>query len=148
LDAWDIEAVEHIGHRVGAEGSLSVAWLEAEESLELWDLELVLESVEAGDAQHRCVREGVDHLEGRDVRPTTTITERLELLRDAVGPDGVFLELVEASSLGRAFFEELQKAHLSRGQLRAFVTCLRIDRSVELLIVFSGSARGNTTNLD
>ena len=74
-DASQFELVENVGHHVGAEGLHIGGGRTANELLKIAFLQIPFQCVDARDAQHRRVKQAVDHVEGRNFRCSPGIDE-------------------------------------------------------------------------
>lgn len=66
--AVQLEFVQNVGHHIGAEGLHLRCGLTANELLEVFLLQIPFHRIDARDAQHRGVKQAVDHVEGGNFR--------------------------------------------------------------------------------
>jgi hypothetical protein len=74
-EASQLEFVENVGHHVGTEGLRLWSGLTTNELLKIAFLQIPFQCVDTGNAQHRRVKQAVDHVEGRNCRCAPGIDE-------------------------------------------------------------------------
>ena len=74
-DAVQFEFVKNVGHHVGTEGLHIRSGLTANELLKIAFLQIPFQGVATRNAQHRCVKQAVDDVEGRNFRCSPGIGE-------------------------------------------------------------------------
>ena len=73
VEALQMQLVQNIGHHIGAEGLHVRCGMTANELLEVFLLQIPFQRIDAGDAQHRGVKQAVDNIESRNFRSSPGI---------------------------------------------------------------------------
>jgi hypothetical protein len=90
-----MQFIQDVGDDVGAKGLHIRRRLAAKELLEVTFLEIAFERVDAGDAQHRPVKQTVDHVEGGNFGSASLVGEAGQQIRQSKDMADVLFELAE-----------------------------------------------------
>src|SRR5207244_10374457 len=80
---------------VSAEGLHVLRWVAANEFLKIAFLEIAFQRIDTRNAQHRRMKEAVDHVEGGNLRRSPAVAKTLEQVGQGEDIADILLELVQ-----------------------------------------------------
>jgi hypothetical protein len=93
-----IQRIKHVCDDIGTERLDVLVRSSSDQLLKVSFFEVSLQRVDTGDAQHGCVKQAVDDVEGRNLRSSSSICEACQQLREAINIADVLLKLMQLSS--------------------------------------------------